>query len=97
MIGLGTGLPLFVALGFLVLGARRTHAILGQLARAKAGFDQASRGLKGQLAARAPRLRKDQDDTRQGVLPDSSPQETRPAGNSFPGQLPIQPTSQLNN
>ena len=53
MIGMGTGLPLFVALGLLVLGARRTHAILGQLARAKAGFDKASRGLKWQLAARA--------------------------------------------
>jgi len=51
MTGLGTGLPLFVALGFLVLGPKRMHAMLGQLARTKAEFDKASRGLKSQLTA----------------------------------------------
>ena len=51
MTGLGTGLPLFVALGFLVLGPKRMHAMLGQLAKAKAEFDKASRGLKSQLTA----------------------------------------------
>lgn len=49
--GFGAGLPLFVALGFLVLGPKRMHAMLGQLARAKAEFDKASRGIKSQLAA----------------------------------------------
>ena len=47
--GLGTGLPLFVVLGFLVLGPKRMQAMLGQLAKAKAEFDKASRGLKSQL------------------------------------------------
>lgn len=51
MTGLGTGLPLFVALGFLVLGPKRMHAMLGQLAKAKAEFDKASRGIKSQLTA----------------------------------------------
>jgi len=51
MTGLGTGLPLFVALGFLVLGPKRMHAMLAQLAKVKAEFDTASRGLKSQLVA----------------------------------------------
>jgi Sec-independent protein translocase protein TatA len=51
MMGFGAGLPLFVALGFLVLGPKRMHAMLGQLAKAKAEFDKASRGVKSQLAA----------------------------------------------
>ena len=51
MMGFGAGLPLFVALGFLVFGPRRMHATLGQLARAKAEFDKASCGIKSQLAA----------------------------------------------
>jgi Sec-independent protein translocase protein TatA len=50
MMGFGTGLPLFVALGFLVLGPKRMHAILGNLARASAEFDRASHGIKSQLA-----------------------------------------------
>ena len=51
MTGLGTRLPLFIVLGFLVLGPKRMHAMLGQLARAKAEFDKASRGLKSQITA----------------------------------------------
>lgn len=50
MMGFGAGLPLFVALGFLVLGPKRMHAMLGQLARAKAEFEKANRSLKSQLA-----------------------------------------------
>ena len=49
--GLGTGLPLFVALGFLVLGPKRMQAMLEQLAKVKTEFDKASRGLKAQLTA----------------------------------------------
>ncbi|MFI5110188.1 MAG: twin-arginine translocase TatA/TatE family subunit [Terriglobales bacterium] len=51
MMGLGSGLPLFVVIGFLVLGPKRMQAMLGQLARAKAEFDKASRGIKSQLTA----------------------------------------------
>ena len=71
MTGLGTGLPLFVALGFLVLGPKRMHAMLGQLARAKAEFDKASRGLKSQLTAELsgepPAASKDHDKAAPGT------------------------------
>ena len=71
MMGFGAGLPLFVALGFLVLGPKRMHAMLGQLARAKAEFEKASRGLKSQLTAelegRSPGARKDHDQTAPGT------------------------------
>jgi Sec-independent protein translocase protein TatA len=49
--GFGTGVPLFVALGFLVLGPKRMRAMMGQLSRAKAELDKASREVKSQLAA----------------------------------------------
>jgi Sec-independent protein translocase protein TatA len=51
MMGFGAGLPLFVVLGFLVFGPKGMHTMLGQLARASAEFDKASRGIKSQLAA----------------------------------------------
>jgi Sec-independent protein translocase protein TatA len=51
MMGLGSGLPLFVVIGFLVLGPKRMQAMLGQLARARAEFDKASRGIKSRVAA----------------------------------------------
>ena len=74
MMGFGTGFPLFVALGFLVLGPKRMHAMLGQLARAKAEFDKASRGIKSQLVAELggapPSARKDDDEPAPGFLPD---------------------------
>lgn len=49
--GLGAELPLLVVLGFVVLGPKRMHEMLGHMARAKAEFDKVSRGLKSQLAA----------------------------------------------
>jgi len=71
MTGLGTGLPFFVALGFLVLGPKRMHAMLGQLAKAKAEFDKASRGLKSQLTAElggeSPGTPEDRDRTASGT------------------------------
>ena len=67
MMGLGTGLPLFVAIGFLVLGPKRMQAMLGHLARTKAEFDKASRGLKSQLSAELsgepPGVSRDDDKT----------------------------------
>jgi len=38
-------------LGLLVLGPKQMHTILGRVARAKAQFENAARGLKSQLAA----------------------------------------------
>jgi Sec-independent protein translocase protein TatA len=38
-------------LGLLVLGPKRLHTILAHVARAKAKFEEASRGFKSQLAA----------------------------------------------
>jgi Sec-independent protein translocase protein TatA len=49
--GFGTELPLLVALGFVVLGPKRMHAMLGHVARAKAEFEKASHGIRSQLAA----------------------------------------------
>ena len=37
--------------GLLVLGPKRLHTILGRVAKAKAEFESAARGLKTQLAA----------------------------------------------
>jgi Sec-independent protein translocase protein TatA len=37
--------------GLLVLGPRQLHTLLGHVARAKAQFEEASRGLKAQLGA----------------------------------------------
>ena len=62
--GFGAELLIFVMLGFLVLGPKRMHVMLGHVARAKAEFDKASRSLKSQLTAEledrpAERLTKD--------------------------------------
>jgi len=50
-VGFGTELLFLVALGLVVLGPKRLHAVLGHVARAKAEFEEASRGFKSQLAA----------------------------------------------
>lgn len=49
--GFGTELLFLVALGLVVLGPKRLHAVLGHVARAKAEFEEASRGFKSQLGA----------------------------------------------
>ena len=49
--GFGTELLFIVALGLVVLGPKRLHIVLAQVARAKAEFDRASRSIKFQLAA----------------------------------------------
>ena len=48
--GFGTELLFIVALGLVVLGPKRLHIVLAHVARAKAEFDKASRGVKFQLA-----------------------------------------------
>jgi len=48
--GLGTELPLLLALGFVVFGPKRMQTMLKHVARAKAELYKASRGIKSQLA-----------------------------------------------
>jgi Sec-independent protein translocase protein TatA len=50
-VGLGTEVLFVLMIGLLVLGPKRLHTLLGHVARAKAQFEEASRGLKAQLAA----------------------------------------------
>jgi Sec-independent protein translocase protein TatA len=47
----GSELVLMVGLGFVVLGPKRMHALLGQVARVRSEIEKASRGLKTQLSA----------------------------------------------
>ena len=49
--GLGTEILFILMLGWLVLGPKQLHALLGHVARAKAQFEEASRSFKSQLAA----------------------------------------------
>ena len=49
--GFGTELLFIVALGLVVLGPKRVRIVLAHVARVKAEFDKASRGIKFQLAA----------------------------------------------
>jgi Sec-independent protein translocase protein TatA len=50
-VGFGTEILFMLMLGLVVLGPRRLHAMMGQVARAKAEFENAARGMKSQLAA----------------------------------------------
>jgi Sec-independent protein translocase protein TatA len=50
-VGLGTEILFVLMLGLLVLGPKQLHTLLGHVARAKARFEEASRGFKSQLAA----------------------------------------------
>jgi Sec-independent protein translocase protein TatA len=50
-VGVSTEILFILMLGLLVLGPKQLHALLGHVARAKAQFEEASRGLKAQLAA----------------------------------------------
>ena len=49
--GLGAEVLFIIIVGLLVLGPKKLHALLGHVARAKAQFEEASRGFKSQLAA----------------------------------------------
>jgi Sec-independent protein translocase protein TatA len=50
-VGFGTAILFVLVLGWLVLGPQRLFTMLGSVARAKAQFAQATRGLKSQLSA----------------------------------------------
>jgi hypothetical protein len=50
-VGFGMEILFVLFIGLLVLGPKRLHTILGRVAKAKAEFENAARGLKSQLAA----------------------------------------------
>jgi Sec-independent protein translocase protein TatA len=50
-VGFGTEILFTLMLGLLVLGPKRLHAVLGNVARAKAELENATRGIKSQFAA----------------------------------------------
>jgi Sec-independent protein translocase protein TatA len=50
-VGFGVELLFMLMLGLILLSPKRLHTMLGHVARAKAEFDQASRGIKSQLMA----------------------------------------------
>jgi Sec-independent protein translocase protein TatA len=60
-VGLGTEILFILMLGLLVLGPKHLHALLGHLARAKAQFEEASRGFKSQLAAELDAVHQDRE------------------------------------
>ena len=49
--GFGMEILFVLMLGLLVLGPKRLHTLLARVARAKAELENATRGLKSQLAA----------------------------------------------
>ena len=49
--GFGAEILFVLMLGLLLLGPKQLHTLLGHVARVKAQFEQASRGLKSQLSA----------------------------------------------
>jgi len=49
--GFGVEMIFLLMLGFLVLGPKQLRALLGHVARAKAQFEVASRGLTSQLSS----------------------------------------------
>jgi Sec-independent protein translocase protein TatA len=58
-VGFGTELLFILMLALLVLGPKQLHSMLGHVARAKAELENATRGIRSQLAAQldaAPRV-----------------------------------------
>jgi Sec-independent protein translocase protein TatA len=50
-VGFGMEVLFLLMLGLVVLGPKRLHAMLGHVARAKAELENATHGIKSQLAA----------------------------------------------
>ena len=57
--GLGGEILFILLLGLLVLGPKQLHTLLGHVARAKAQFEEMSRGFKSQLAAELDAVHQD--------------------------------------
>jgi Sec-independent protein translocase protein TatA len=50
-VGPGTELLLVLLLGFLILGPKQMHGLLGRVAHAKTEFDKVTRSFKSHLTA----------------------------------------------
>ena len=50
--GFGTEILFMLMLGLVLLGPKRLHTMLGHVARAKAELENATRGIKSQLATK---------------------------------------------
>jgi Sec-independent protein translocase protein TatA len=50
-VGLGTELLLVLLLGFLILGPKQMHALLGRVAHAKREFDKVTRSFKSHVTS----------------------------------------------
>ena len=57
--GFGMEILFVLMLGLLILGPKRMHTMLGHVARAKAEFEEASRGFKSQLGAELDHAHRD--------------------------------------
>ena len=71
--GLGTEILFILMLGLLVLGPKHLHALLGHVARAKAQFEEVSRGFKSQLAAELDAVHQDGETDVSNVVGASEP------------------------
>jgi Sec-independent protein translocase protein TatA len=60
-VGFGTELLLILMVGLLLLGPKQLHRLLGQLARAKSQFEEASRGFKSQLTTELDTVHHDRE------------------------------------
>jgi Sec-independent protein translocase protein TatA len=60
-VGLGIDIVFILMLGLLVLGPKQMHTLLGHVARAKAQFEEASRGFKSQLTAELDTVQQDEE------------------------------------
>jgi Sec-independent protein translocase protein TatA len=70
-VGFGTEILFVLVLGLLVLGPKQLHALLGHVARAKAQFEEASRGFKSQIAAELDAThQEEQNDASQDLVVD---------------------------
>ena len=49
--GFGSEILFVMLLGLVLLGPKRMHAMIGQVARAKAQFEKATLGLRSQIAS----------------------------------------------
>jgi Sec-independent protein translocase protein TatA len=58
-VGLGIDIVFILMLGLLVLGPKQLQAMLGHVARAKAQFEEATRGFKSQLTAELDAVQQD--------------------------------------
>jgi Sec-independent protein translocase protein TatA len=58
----GSELIMMAGLGYVVLGPKRMHSLLGQLARIRSEVEKASREMKSQLAADLNPERTDEKD-----------------------------------